>query len=99
MIVTTSPKFGPRTSSVLDPLFCQVFDSLCRAAAAKVQDFNSQGLADTLWAMAKTGRVRPEVFALLCWAAAAKVQDFNAQELANSQCALDLTNTLGPWPQ
>ena len=40
------------TSSVLDPLFCQVFDSLCRAAAAKVQDFNAQGLANTLRAMA-----------------------------------------------
>ena len=36
------------TSSVLDPLFCQVFDSLCRAAAAKVQDFNTQDLANTL---------------------------------------------------
>ena len=44
----------------------EVFDSLRRAAAAKVQDFNAQDLANTLWAMAKTSRVLPEVFDSLC---------------------------------
>ncbi len=62
----------------------------------KVQDFNSQGLADTLWAMAKTSRVRPEVFASLCWAAAAKVQDFNMQEIANTMCAMTTTSRVLP---
>ncbi len=40
----------------------EAFDSLCGAAAAKGQDFNAQDLANTLWAMAATGRVLPEVF-------------------------------------
>ncbi len=48
------------TSSAFDPPFCQVFESLCRAAAAKVQDFNAQEVASTLWAIAKTSRVLPE---------------------------------------
>ena len=51
-----------KTSRVLP----EVFDSLCRAAAAKVQDFNAQDLANTLWAMAKTSRVLPEDFDSLC---------------------------------
>ncbi len=29
----------------------EVFDSLCRAAAAKVQDFNAQEAANMLWAI------------------------------------------------
>ncbi len=67
--------------------------------AAKVKDFNAQDLASALWDMATTSWVLPEAFDSLCRAAAAKVQDFNAQEFANTECALDLTNTLGPWPQ
>ena len=62
----------------------EVFDSLRRAAAAKVQDFNAQGLANALWAMATTSRVLPEVFDSLRWAAATKVQAFNAQDLVYS---------------
>ncbi len=50
----------------------EVFDSLCRAAAAKVQDFNAQEVANTLWAMATTSRVLPEVFDSLCRAPTAK---------------------------
>ena len=30
----------------------EVFETLCTAAGEKVQDFNSQGIANTLWAMA-----------------------------------------------
>ncbi len=62
----------------------EVFDSLCRAAAGKVQDLNALNLANTLWTMAKTSRVLPEVFDSLCQAAAAKVQDLNALSLANT---------------
>ncbi len=51
-----------------------VFDWPCRAAAAKVRDFEAQGVAHTLWAMTKTSRVLPEVFDSLYGAAAAKVQ-------------------------
>ena len=32
----------------------EIFVSPCRAAAAKVQDFDAQGLANALWAMADT---------------------------------------------
>ncbi len=77
----------------------QPFSSACRAAADQGQDFNAQEVAITLWAMAKTSGVRPEVFDSLCRAAAAKVQDFNMQEFADTPCAIDLANTLGPWPQ
>ena len=41
---------------------CELFDSLCRAAAAKLQAINAQDLANTPWAMAKTSRVLPEGF-------------------------------------
>ena len=61
-----------------------VFEALCIAAAQKVQDFNAQNVANTLWAMAKTGTQMPDVFEALCTAAAQKVQDFNAQEIANT---------------
>ena len=57
-------------SPVSVPLRRDVFDALCQAAAAKVQDFNAQDLANTLWAMATTSRVPPEVFDSLCRAAA-----------------------------
>ena len=67
--------------------------------AAKVKDFNAQDLGSALWGMATTSWVLPEASDLRCRVLAAKVQDFNAQEFANTQCALDLTNTLGPWPQ
>ena len=56
------------TSSVLDPLFCQVFDSLCRAAAAKVQDFNAQGLANTRAAAAKVQDFNAQGLVNTLWA-------------------------------
>ena len=56
---------------------------MCTAAAEKVQDFNAQEIANTLWAMAKTGTQMPDVFEALCTAAVQKVQDFNAQGIAN----------------
>ncbi len=39
-----------------------VFETLCATAGEKVQDFNLQDIADTPWAMAKTGTHMPEVF-------------------------------------
>ena len=41
-------------------------------------------MANTLWAMAKTGTYMPEGFETLCMAAGEKVQDFNSQEIANT---------------
>ncbi len=56
-------------------------------------------VANTLWAMATTGRVHREISDSLCRAAAAKMQDFNAQEVVDTLWAIDLANALGPWPQ
>ena len=53
-------------------------------AAERVQDFNAQELANTLWAMAKAGMVLPDAFECLCKAFAEKVQDRNKQHLASS---------------
>ena len=85
----------------------EAFDSLCGAAAAKVQDFNAQDRASSLWAMAATSRVLPEVFDSLCGAAAAKVQDFNAQDRASTLWAMAAVASkrkrsptcFGPWPR
>ncbi len=43
----------------------EVFEKLCVAAGEKVQDFNSQEIGNTLWAMAKIGPDMPEVFEAL----------------------------------
>ncbi len=73
-----------------------IFESLCNASHAKLQDFNAQDLANTLWAMAKTGTQMPDVFEALCTAAARKLQDFNAQGLANTLWAMAKTGTQMP---
>ena len=44
----------------------EVFDSLCRAAAAKLPDSNMQEVVNALWAMSTTSRVLPEVCGSLC---------------------------------
>ncbi len=44
---------------------------MCRAATAKVQDFNMREVAHTLWATTPTGGVLSEVCDSLCYAAAA----------------------------
>ena len=56
-------------------------------AGEKVRDFNSQEMANTVWAMAKTGTCMPKVFETLCTAAGEKVQDFNSPEIANTLLA------------
>ena len=61
---------------------------LCTAAGEKVQDFNSQGIANSLWAMGKTGTYMPEVFETLCTAAGEKVQDFDSQGIATALWAM-----------
>ncbi len=66
------------TSGVLP----EVFESLCWAAVAKMQDSNARNVANMLWAMAEISWVLPEVFDSLCRAVAAKVQDFDAQNFA-----------------
>ncbi len=49
----------------------QAFVSLCWSAAAKVQDFNALGIANTLWTMTTLSRVLLKAFDSLCWSAAA----------------------------
>lgn len=46
-------------------------------------DFTSQGIANTCWALAKLGIGSTAVFEVLAESAASKLCDFNAQELAN----------------
>ena len=55
-----------------------------RRKVEKVQGFNARVLDNSLWDMAATFRVGPEVFDSMCRAAAPKVQGLNAQVLANS---------------
>ena len=55
----------------------EVFGSMCRAAAPKVQGVNAQVLANTLWAMTTTFQVVPEVSDSIRRAAAPKVQGFS----------------------
>ncbi len=73
-----------------------VFEALCTAGVQKVQDFNAQEIANTLWAMAKTGTQTPDVFEALCAEASRKVQDFNAQEIANTLWAMAKSGTRKP---
>ncbi len=54
---------------------------------------NTQGLANALWAMAKTGTRTPDVFEAICAEASRKVQDFYAQEIANMLWAMAKTGT------
>ena len=70
-----------------------VFEALCAEASRKVQDFNAQEIANTLWVMAKTGTQMPDVFEGLCAEAIRKVQDFNAQNCANILWAMGKTGT------
>ncbi len=76
---------SPGGMATADWVLPEVFVSLCRAEAAKVQDFSPQEFANTLGARAKTGRVKPEVFDSPSRAVPAKVKDFGAQDLANSR--------------
>ncbi len=57
---------------------------------------NAQGLANALWAMAKTGTRTPDVFEAICAEASRKVQDCNAQEIANTLRAMTKTGTQAP---
>ncbi len=61
-----------------------------------MQDFNAQDFVETLWTMAETSRVRPEVFDAPCLAAAAKVQDFNAQDLVETLWTMAETSRVRP---
>ena len=72
------------------------FDTLCMAAAQKVQDFNAQEIANSLWAMAKTGTQTPDVFEGLCAVANRKVQNLNARNSANTPWDIGKTGTRKP---
>ena len=73
-----------------------VFEVLCTAAAQKLQDFIAQEIANTLWAMAKTGTLVLDVVEALCTAAAQKLQGFNAREIAITLRGMAETGTVKP---
>merc|ERR1712232_1545053 len=66
----------------------EISKKLCGKAAAKVNDFNAQGLVNILCAMATMKVDLPRISKTLCDKAAAKVQDFNSHELTNILWAL-----------
>ncbi len=70
-----------------------VLKAQCTGAAQKVLDSNARNIANTIWAMAKTGTPLPETLEALLMAAAQKVQEFNALELATTLWAMAATGT------
>ncbi len=60
----------------------------CREAAAESQAFNSEGIADTLWALATLKEPQPELVSKLCWDAAVECQDFDSEVIAQTLWAL-----------
>ena len=54
-----------------------VFEAIYAKARENIQAFDAQNIANTLWAMAETGIILPELFEPLCKIAAEKVQFFN----------------------
>ena len=58
-------------------------------AAQQIQDFNALELANTLWAMAKTGTQLPDAFGALRMAAAQNAREPRLKGLRTRS---------GPWP-
>ena len=62
----------------------------------KVHEFKSQDLANTLWAMAKTGSGRKELFEVFCQASVEKVVEFDLQQIAMTLWAMAKTGASRP---
>jgi hypothetical protein len=54
----------------------------------KLNDFNAQGLSNSMWAIAQLCEEAPEFFEALCNEGMKKLSDFNAQNLSNSMWAI-----------
>merc|ERR1719446_1788111 len=68
-----------------------LYDSLIRAAMAKLSEFNPQNLANTAWAYATAQEVAPALFNAIEQAVPRKLSEFNAQNLADSAWAFART--------
>ena len=66
---------------------------LAGAAELRVDDFNVQGLANTVWAFATLKQSGEDLFLVLARAANRRAGDFHAQNLANSLWALAVANS------
>eukprot|EP00927_Polykrikos_kofoidii_P050655 TRINITY_DN4454_c0_g1_i2.p1 TRINITY_DN4454_c0_g1~~TRINITY_DN4454_c0_g1_i2.p1 ORF type:complete len:103 (+),score=18.40 TRINITY_DN4454_c0_g1_i2:193-501(+) len=58
-------------------------EALSAAAIQKLGDFNSQDLANAMWALATAGMGDAAVFAVLSTAAVGRIGKFNSQQLVN----------------
>ena len=65
----------------------RLFTALAAAAEWLMNDFNSQGLANTAWAFAKVRHRGERLFSTLAAAAEQRMRDFNSQDLANTAWA------------
>ena len=65
----------------------QLFTSLADAAEQRMNDFNSQDLANTAWAVATVGRKHKRLFISLADAAKQRMKDFKLQGLVNTAWA------------
>ena len=61
-----SPAYTVGAVTDVSSVLREVFDSLCRAAAAEVPDSNMQEVVDALWTTSTTSRALPEVCGSLC---------------------------------
>ena len=65
-----------------------MFAALATAAERRMDDFNSQELANTAWAFTTADQGDASLFAALATAATQRMGDFNSQGLANAAWAL-----------
>mmetsp|Transcript_10511 Transcript_10511/g.12044 ORF Transcript_10511/g.12044 Transcript_10511/m.12044 type:complete len:810 (+) Transcript_10511:54-2483(+) len=70
-------------SSSLSSYHPRVFDVLSKAAIKQIHTFNSQALANIVWACTKVGHNSPELFDAVSREAAKKINGFSSQSLAN----------------
>ena len=65
-------------------------------ARGRLGDFNSQGLANTVWAFATAKHASPELFGAVAEAARGRLGEFNSQELANTVWAFATAKHAAP---
>jgi len=76
-------KMMGRHSSSSSLYHSEVFDVLSKAAIEQIHTFNSQALANIVWACTKVGYNSPELFDAVSREAAQKINRFSSQSLAN----------------
>ena len=76
----------PNLSHRSSPLF-SAFASQIKTRLHSHDDFNTQGLSNTVWAFAKAGHLDEALFKALAGAIQRRLSDFNSQDLANAAWA------------